>query len=52
VFQVLAVGGDTKLDGDDFDHPLSSIVLYTYGAQLSFFKHTKFCSYIYHLSEF
>ncbi|MDG7056692.1 MAG: Hsp70 family protein [Wolbachia endosymbiont of Penenirmus auritus] len=27
VFQVLAVGGDTKLGGDDFDHLLSSIVL-------------------------
>ncbi|MFV0990237.1 Hsp70 family protein, partial [Wolbachia endosymbiont of Nasonia giraulti] len=26
VFQVLAVGGDTKLGGDDFDHLLSSIV--------------------------
>lgn len=30
VFQVLAVGGDTKLGGDDFDHLLSSIVLDKY----------------------
>ncbi|WP_264703438.1 Hsp70 family protein [Wolbachia endosymbiont (group A) of Volucella inflata] len=30
VFQVLAVGGDTKLGGDDFDHLLSSIVLNKY----------------------
>lgn len=29
-FQVLAVGGDTKLGGDDFDHLLSSIVLNKY----------------------
>nr|CAH7764595.1 unnamed protein product [Callosobruchus chinensis] len=27
VFQVLAVGGDTKLGGDDFDHLLSSIIV-------------------------
>lgn len=30
VFQVLAVGGDTKLGGDDFDHLLSLIVLEKY----------------------
>ncbi len=30
VFQVLAVGGDTKLGGDDFDHLLSLIVLDKY----------------------
>ncbi|MDF0607906.1 Fe-S protein assembly chaperone HscA [Wolbachia endosymbiont of Onchocerca gibsoni] len=30
VFQVLAVGGDTELGGDDFDHLLSSIVLSKY----------------------
>ncbi|MDX5496828.1 MULTISPECIES: Hsp70 family protein [unclassified Wolbachia] len=30
VFQVLAVGGDTKLGGDDFDHLLSSIVIDKY----------------------
>ncbi|KLT23179.1 chaperone protein, HscA [Wolbachia endosymbiont of Armadillidium vulgare str. wVulC] len=30
VFQVLAVGGDTNLGGDDFDHLLSSIVLDKY----------------------
>ncbi|NSM56793.1 Hsp70 family protein [Wolbachia endosymbiont of Atemnus politus] len=30
VFQVLAVGGDTKLGGDDFDHLLSSTVLNKY----------------------
>ncbi|ONI56134.1 wolbachia palindromic element domain protein [Wolbachia pipientis wUni] len=30
VFQVLAVGGDTKLGGDDFDHLLNLIVLYKY----------------------
>lgn len=30
VFQVLAVGGDTELGGDDFDHSLSSIVLSKY----------------------
>ncbi|BET31827.1 MULTISPECIES: Hsp70 family protein [Wolbachia] len=30
VFQVLAVGGDTKLGGDDFDHLLSLIVLNKY----------------------
>lgn len=30
VFQVLAVGGDTQLGGDDFDHLLSSIVLNKY----------------------
>ncbi|MCV3769822.1 MAG: Hsp70 family protein, partial [Wolbachia pipientis] len=29
-FQVLAVGGDTELGGDDFDHLLSSIVLSKY----------------------
>lgn len=29
-FQVLAVGGDTKLGGDDFDHLLNSIVLNKY----------------------
>ncbi len=27
MFQVLAVGGDTKLGGDDFDHLLSMIIL-------------------------
>ncbi|WP_264338082.1 Hsp70 family protein [Wolbachia endosymbiont (group A) of Cheilosia soror] len=30
VFQVLAVGGDTKLGGDDFDHLLNLIVLDKY----------------------
>lgn len=30
VFQVLAVGGDTQLGGDDFDHLLSSIMLDKY----------------------
>jgi len=35
VFQVLAVGGDTKLGGDDFDHLLSSIVLDKYREQVS-----------------
>ncbi|WP_353284389.1 Hsp70 family protein [Wolbachia endosymbiont (group A) of Lasioglossum fulvicorne] len=30
VFQVLAVGGDTELGGDDFDHLLSSIVIDKY----------------------
>jgi molecular chaperone HscA len=30
VFQVLAVGGDTKLGGDDFDHLLNSIVINKY----------------------
>ena len=30
VFQVLEVGGDTRLGGDDFDHLLSSIVLDKY----------------------
>lgn len=30
VFQVLAVSGDTKLGGDDFDHLLNSIVLDKY----------------------
>ncbi|NUX01559.1 Hsp70 family protein [Wolbachia endosymbiont of Madathamugadia hiepei] len=34
VFQVLAVGGDTKLGGDDFDHLLSSIVLDKYREQV------------------
>ncbi|MDG7052737.1 MAG: Hsp70 family protein [Wolbachia endosymbiont of Alcedoecus sp.] len=34
VFQVLAVGGDTKLGGDDFDHLLSSIVLDKYREQI------------------
>ncbi|MFP3033170.1 MAG: Hsp70 family protein, partial [Wolbachia sp.] len=35
VFQVLAVGGDTKLGGDDFDHLLSSIVLDKYREKVS-----------------
>ncbi|WP_265034426.1 MULTISPECIES: Hsp70 family protein [unclassified Wolbachia] len=35
VFQVLAVGGDTKLGGDDFDHLLSSIVLDEYREKVS-----------------
>ncbi|HCE59814.1 MAG TPA: molecular chaperone HscA [Wolbachia sp.] len=30
VFQVLAVGGDTQLGGDDFDHLLSAIILDKY----------------------
>lgn len=34
VFQVLAVGGDTKLGGDDFDHLLSLIVLEKYREQV------------------
>ncbi len=34
VFQVLAVGGDTKLGGDDFGHLLSSIVLDKYREQV------------------
>lgn len=34
VFQVLAVSGDTKLGGDDFDHLLSSIVLDKYREQV------------------
>ncbi|MBR9983795.1 MAG: Hsp70 family protein [Wolbachia endosymbiont of Homalodisca vitripennis] len=34
VFQVLAVGGDTKLGGDDFDHLLSLIVLKKYREQV------------------
>ncbi|WP_353279367.1 Hsp70 family protein [Wolbachia endosymbiont (group B) of Xanthorhoe designata] len=35
VFQVLAVGGDTKLGGDDFDHLLSLIVLDKYRKEVS-----------------
>ncbi|WP_341819322.1 Hsp70 family protein [Wolbachia endosymbiont (group A) of Brachyopa scutellaris] len=35
VFQVLAVGGDTKLGGDDFDHFLSLIVLNKYREKVS-----------------
>ncbi|WP_395463456.1 Hsp70 family protein [Wolbachia endosymbiont of Cantharis cryptica] len=38
VFQVLAVGGDTKLGGDDFDHLLSSIVLNKYREKVSLNK--------------
>ncbi|WP_374698905.1 Fe-S protein assembly chaperone HscA [Wolbachia endosymbiont (group B) of Limnophora tigrina] len=38
VFQVLAVGGDTKLGGDDFDHLLSSIVLDKYREKVSLNK--------------
>lgn len=34
VFQVLAVGGDTKLGGDDFDHLVSLIVLEKYREQV------------------
>ncbi|MDG7056302.1 MAG: Hsp70 family protein [Wolbachia endosymbiont of Meromenopon meropis] len=34
VFQVLAVGGDTKLGGDDFDHLLRSIILDKYKTQV------------------
>ncbi|MDN5247585.1 MAG: Fe-S protein assembly chaperone HscA [Wolbachia endosymbiont of Tyrophagus putrescentiae] len=37
VFQVLAVGGDTRLGGDDFDCLLSSIVLSKYGEKVSDF---------------
>ncbi|MCA7010674.1 Hsp70 family protein [Wolbachia endosymbiont of Tribolium confusum] len=35
VFQVLAVSGDTKLGGDDFDHLLSLIVLEKYRKEVS-----------------
>ncbi|XP_011860182.1 PREDICTED: chaperone protein dnaK-like [Vollenhovia emeryi] len=38
VFQVLAVGGDTKLGGDDFDHLLSSIVLDKYREKVGLSK--------------
>ncbi|WP_341813672.1 Fe-S protein assembly chaperone HscA [Wolbachia endosymbiont (group B) of Germaria angustata] len=38
VFQVLAVGGDTKLGGDDFDHLLSLIVLEKYREQVGLSK--------------
>lgn len=38
VFQVLAVGGDTKLGGDDFDHLLSLIVLEKYREQVGLNK--------------
>ncbi|MDM8335547.1 Fe-S protein assembly chaperone HscA [Wolbachia pipientis] len=38
VFQVLAVGGDTKLGGDDFDHLLSFIVLDKYREKVSLNK--------------
>ncbi|WP_375315949.1 Fe-S protein assembly chaperone HscA [Wolbachia endosymbiont (group A) of Colletes cunicularius] len=38
VFQVLAVGGDTKLGGDDFDHLLSSIVLDKYREEVGLNK--------------
>jgi molecular chaperone HscA len=38
VFQVLAVGGDTKLGGDDFDHLLSSIVLNKYREKMGLSK--------------
>ncbi|CAG5057180.1 unnamed protein product [Parnassius apollo] len=38
VFQVLAVGGDTKLGGDDFDHLLSSIVLDKYREKAGLIK--------------
>ena len=38
VFQILAVGGDTKLGGDDFDHLLSLIVLKKYREQVGLNK--------------
>lgn len=38
VFQVLAVGGDTKLGGDDFDHLLSLIVLDKYREKIGLNK--------------
>ncbi|OWZ25266.1 Fe-S protein assembly chaperone HscA [Wolbachia endosymbiont of Wuchereria bancrofti] len=57
VFQVLAVGGDTKLGGDDFDHLLSMIILDKYrkkvGKDLNSPKHlfTKSRSIKEHLSK-
>lgn len=57
VFQVLAVGGDTKLGGDDFDHLLSMIILDKYrkkvGKDLNSLKHlsTKSRSIKEHLSK-
>ncbi|WFW29632.1 MAG: Hsp70 family protein [Wolbachia endosymbiont of Menacanthus eurysternus] len=35
VFQILAVGGDTKLGGDDFDHLLNLVILDKYKKQVS-----------------
>ncbi|WP_265037094.1 Hsp70 family protein [Wolbachia endosymbiont (group A) of Anomoia purmunda] len=46
VFQVLAVGGDTKLGGDDFDHLLSSIVLNKYREKIGYQYLSKESAYL------